>query len=151
MTKIFQCRYRLLFLLILSVTLALFCVACSDGEKQESSEKVYATAEPYGGDVSFAFPSEEAIEGVRSRQEITVVIDAGHGDRDPGVLATLGDLEVQEADVNLALGESLSPERFISLRILPLQCWMGISRYLATLLQSLIASISLSSILSGYV
>ena len=106
MLKIFRRSFRPLFLLALMLALAFSCIACSGDDGEADSER--ATAEPYGGDAALTFTEETPLDGVAPRSELTIVIDAGHGDKDPGVLATLNGQDVRESDVNLALALRLS-------------------------------------------
>ncbi len=107
MLKSFRRSYRSLFLLTLMLAFAFLCIACSGGENPPE-DGGHATAEPYGGDASLTFAEETVLDSVRARKELTIVIDAGHGDKDPGVLSTLDGQTVRESDVNLALSLRLS-------------------------------------------
>ena len=107
MLKSFRHHFRSIILLTLALALSCSCVACAGSDEPERSE--YVTAESYGGDVSFAFAEEATLDGVSARKDMTVVIDAGHGDRDPGVLTvTSSGQEIRESDVNLELALRLA-------------------------------------------
>ncbi len=76
----------------------------SESETEEESQAKETEAETesmpeYGGDHSLALPEKESDNG-----KFTVVIDAGHGQRDPGNLAQ----NVRESDINLTLAKRVA-------------------------------------------
>ncbi len=105
-------------LLVLCLFLAFLCASCAqtpcvpnaptDGETDTTAPEG-TTGEPstrpelssYGGQKTLGVTLTEREKAANAR--LTVVIDAGHGQNDPGVLALRKGESVRESDVNLAL------------------------------------------------